>query len=317
VISVIIPVYNAGKYLSACLQSVVEQTYCDLDIILINDGSTDDSLEICRKFEKNDSRIRVFDQNNSGVSAARNKGISVAKGQWFSFVDSDDYLEPEAYEHCLSLADEHSCDAVCYEFYASFPDREKLHETPKDCYGILDRKQTMKLLHSRLPFTWAYLFRRKLVEGLRFDTKICRGEDTKFNTEALHRAQNVYFSDKPLYHYVQTEQSACRGRFRTSQLTAVKLLDFYPDFFAKNYPELLDGFYSRMCHLMITLFFDMHADEIDYRKEQTELHKRYCEVYSKMNKKSISSKIKLKFGLFRYFPKIFCHFHKVLWKIER
>lgn len=308
-ISVIIPIYNAGKYLRPCLDSVIGQTYSELQIILVNDGSKDNSLEICREYARKDSRILLIDQENAGVSAARNRGIAEAKGEWFSFVDSDDYLELDAYACCMDLVSEHSCDAVCYEFYATYKDREVRHSLPADRYGLLDRRQSMHLLHGGLPFTWARLFHRKLVEGVSFDTTICRGEDGKFNTEALHKAVKVYFTDRALYHYVQSEESACRGKFRPSQLTAVRLADFYPDFFAQYYPELLTPWNIGFLHLMITIYYDIYADDQPYYAERQDLFDKFKQYYKVVDFGKVSRKNKLKFFTFRYFTKLFCVLH--------
>ena len=308
-ISVIIPVYNAGKYLRPCLDSVTGQTYSNLQIILINDGSGDNSLEICREYAEKDPRILLIDQKNSGVSAARNRGIAEAKGDWFSFIDSDDYLELDAYSHCMEIIGEHSCDAVCYEYFTTYPDREILHRMPPECYGLLDRRQSMHLLHGGLPFTWTRLFHRKLVDGVAFDTTICRGEDGKFNTEVLHRAETVFFTERTLYHYVQSDESACRGRFRPSQLTAVRLMDFYPDFFAENYPELLLSWNIGFLHLLISLYFDMYEDALPYHSEQKQLLEVYKQHYRRVDLKKISRKNRLKFFVFRYFTRSFCLLH--------
>lgn len=308
-ITVIIPIYNAGKYLRPCLDSVINQTYTELQIILVNDGSKDDSLEICREYAQKDARILLIDQANAGVSAARNRGIAEAKGKWFSFVDSDDFLELNTYAHCIDLTAEYSCDAVCYEYFSTYPDYEVRHSLVANRYGLLDRKQSMHLLHDGLPFTWARLFHRKLVEGIAFDTKICRGEDGKFNTQVLHRAEKVYFSNQALYHYVQSEESACRGRFRPSQLTAVDLMDFYPSFFAKHYPELLTPWNTGFLHLLITIYYDMYADEQPYRVERKKLFSRYKQHYRSVDLSKASRRNKLKFFMFRYFTRLFCVFH--------
>ena len=101
-LSVIVPIYNAENNLEKCLDSIIDQTYKNLELILINDGSTDGSLKICNKYKKNDNRIRLFSKENNGVSSARNLGISMAKGHYITFVDADDYLDLNAYEIALS-----------------------------------------------------------------------------------------------------------------------------------------------------------------------------------------------------------------------
>lgn len=310
-ISVIIPVYNSAAYLEKCLESVIHQTYRNLEIILINDGSTDASPEICRQYAALDDRVVYLSQENKGVSASRNRGLVEAKGDWLSFVDSDDYLELNAYSHCVELIARYSCDAVCYEYFATYPCYETQHSLQPDRYGILDRKQAMHLLHNGLPFTVVWLFHRKLVEGVFFDIEIFRGEDTKFNAEVIHKADKIYFSNKPLYHYVQSEESACRGRFRPTQLTAVRLEEFYLDFFSKHYPDLLAPWYVQFLHLLIMLYYDMYIDDLPYYEERRMIFEKFKQIFHTADLTNVSIKNKVKFYLFRYFTKLFCVYHRV------
>ena len=106
-ISIIIPVYNAEKYLAQCIESIIKQTYSNLEIIIINDGSTDRSLEICNFYKENDQRIVVFNQNNSGVSVARNKGLDISNGEFIMFVDADDWLNADFVESLYKVCEEH------------------------------------------------------------------------------------------------------------------------------------------------------------------------------------------------------------------
>lgn len=316
-ISVIIPIYNAGKYLTPCIESVINQSYRNLEIILIDDGSKDNSLAICQQYAQEDERISVIAKENGGVSSARNAGLAVCHGQWVSFVDSDDFLELDAYEHCAHIISQHSCEAVCFEFYATFPTHENKHSMSPERYGVLNRKESMYLLHGGLPFTWCRIFRRDIIGDTLFDTGIARGEDGKFNTQVLHRANAVYFTDKALYHYVQSEESACRGKFRPIQLTAMKLIDFYPAFFSEHYPELLQPWYCKMCHLIVTLYYDMYADEMPYPEEREAAMQKYRSVYDKIDFRTCTTKGRIKFRFFRYFPKTFCFFHSVSMKLRQ
>lgn len=111
-ISVIIPVYNVAAYLSICIESVLSQDYSALEIILIDDGSTDESGKICDEYARNDKRIHVIHQNNSGAAAAKNMGLKAATGKYLSFVDSDDFLEPDAYSHMVQVIQENKADVV-------------------------------------------------------------------------------------------------------------------------------------------------------------------------------------------------------------
>ena len=118
-ISVIIPVYNAERYLSACLDSVIEQSYKNLDIILIDDGSTDNSGKICDEYSIKDKRIKVIHKKNEGVSVARNTGLDVATGKWISFVDSDDIIETDLYQNIISELEKNNPDLFIFNFYTN------------------------------------------------------------------------------------------------------------------------------------------------------------------------------------------------------
>ena len=125
-LSVVIPAYNVGQYVAQCLQSVLSQSFTDFEVIVVNDGSTDNSAEIARSFADADSRVRVVDQPNGGLSAARNTGIDLASGKWLMFVDSDDMLLPDAMSTLLALAHDTESDIVCGGFVENLP-----YHTPK------------------------------------------------------------------------------------------------------------------------------------------------------------------------------------------
>ena len=124
-VSVIVPVYNNEAYLPQCLDSIVTQTLSDIEIILVNDGSTDQAGEICKEYAAGDSRIRFLDQENRGPSSARNAGLEVAKGEHIGFVDSDDWIEPHMYERLVQIATEHDCDIVWANVYRNESEKQQ------------------------------------------------------------------------------------------------------------------------------------------------------------------------------------------------
>lgn len=321
-ISVIIPVYNPGKHLIKCLESIVNQTYRNLQIILIDDGSTDGSAEACDKYAEADKRIICVHQKNRGVSAARNKGIEMALGDFYYFPDSDDYLELDAFEYLLDLMVEHNCDAVSFEFFATYSDHERENNLGESYYGLYDKKDAHRLVLTGTPFAWNKFFKKELVtatgnlSGIKFREDIYRGEDSLFVHETFERANKVWFDNRPLYHYVQSEESAVRGKFRASQLSAVKLYDAYKPLYREKYPELLGYHLVGMSHLMITLYYDMWSDEEDYSDKQKEIYeifkKHQHETYEKG---SISTKVNAKFKLFSVSPSLFCILHKVIHRL--
>ncbi len=330
-ISVIIPVYNAGKYLDTCLHTVVNQTYKNLEILLIDDGSTDGSGVLCDRYADQDERIKVFHKKNGGVSSARNLGLQNATGDWISFVDSDDYLELNLYETLLNKISATPCDIISFEYFINYPDKETLHKKDESFYGIFPKEQVICGTSAVNGFPFTKMFRRTLLDGwnmcnvqtmgdelihfpLRFDEGIARGEDSLFNSQIVHCADKILVIADPLYHYVQSEESACRGKFRPSQLTFVRLKDFYVPYYEKYYPDRLSGFYKNFCELIIGIYCDMYNDVENYDKEMKNIFCVFRECYAKIGKLSIKQKLKMQ--CFRFSPRLFCKIHKRLWKIK-
>ena len=314
-ISIIVPIYNPGKYLKNCLDSLINQTYRNIEIILIDDGSTDGSYEVALKYAESDKRIIIERQKNSGVSHARNRGLQIANGDFFSFIDSDDYIELDTYEYLLKLLDEKQVDIVNYEHYITYPEFEICHQLADKEYGLFNKKDAQYQLLYNVQFASNKLFPRKAVEGLFFDEKILRGEDTLFAKMAFDRVDRFWFDKRPLYHYVQSEDSAVRGKFRKSQLSIIKLYDICIPFYKEKYPELLTGFLAYMSGQLISIFYDMWSDSNEFRGEQKELISIYKEYYKNAVKcKHVSKKQRIKYRLFRYSPEIFCRLHKFLWE---
>ena len=301
-ISVIIAVYNPGKYLRPCLDSIINQTYKNLEIILVDDGSTDDSLAICNEYAEKDNRIIVHHKENSGVSATRNQGIRLAHGDYFSFIDSDDYLEPDAYEYLISIIKEHNVDAVNYEHFITYYDKEITHKLPENYYGLFDRNGSISQLVHNVMFAWNKLFSKRIIESVWFNENVCRGEDSLFSIQAFDRADRVWFDSRPLYHYLQSEDSAVRGSFRESQLTAVNLIPIYDSFFSERYPDLYDYQMGYLMNLMINLYFDAKHSTKKFTSEQKMLVGNFKKLYRKTNIKKLSKKRRTAFRIFLFSP---------------
>ncbi len=304
-ISVIIAVYNPGKYLRPCLDSIVNQTYKNLEIILVDDGSTDESLAVCKEYAEKDNRVIVHHKENSGVSATRNKGIDLSHGDYYSFIDSDDYLEPDTYQYLIDIINKHNVDAVNFEHFITYPSKETIHKTSDDQYGLYNKADSMKRLVKSFPFAWNKLFSKKIIDGIRFNEQIARGEDGLFARQAFDKAESAYFTSKPLYHYVQSEESAVRGKFRKSQLTAIKLIDIYDSFFMDKYPDLHSTVMCQLMNLLTMLYVDMRSDDCDYRSEQKAVVKEFRKIYSRTKLTNLGAKQKFLLRVFRISPTVF------------
>lgn len=316
-VSIIIPVYNPGKHLFRCLASIINQTYRNLEIVLVDDGSTDGSSLVCEEYAANDNRIKVIHQANAGVSVARNAGLMQATGDYFYFPDSDDYIELDSIEYLLDLICEHNCDVVNFEHYVTYRDKEIVHSYRDDFYGLYDVEATLNKLAGGVQFCCNKLFSEKLITakgsftGIKFNENILRGEDTLFAAMAISRAERIWFDKRPLYHYVQSENSACRGEFRPSQLTAIKLYDAFEPVYGK-YPYVWKKFLAYNQLNLISLYFDIWSSRQNLKKEKNTvnevLHKYYPEV---IKFEGLSTKEKTKFKLFNYSPWLFCELHRI------
>lgn len=311
-ISVIIPVYNVEKYLRKCLDSVLMQTYSKLEVILIDDGSADQSGAICDEYAAKDSRIVCQHQKNAGVSRARNRGIDLATGDYYHFLDSDDFLDLDAYEFLIKQMQQAGAEAIGFGHYITYPNREIERPRQEGETGVFDTEGTLyQHLFCGSNFVCTKLISARAIGTLRFSEDIYRDEDTLFGTMALKNVKKSVFVSRPLLHYVQSEESACRGVFRPSQLSAVKVIPIMEQFLSQNYPQWLNRWRVGYLQLMIMLYADMYLDEGAYKKEQKTIYTVFCDIYRTVEKKSIKSrKTKAKISLFRFSPKLFCVLHK-------
>lgn len=217
-VSIIIPVYNTAKYLPRCLDSVLTQTYQNLEVILVDDGSTDNSGQIADTYAKQDKRIKVIHQPNQGQSAARNVGLENATGKYISFVDSDDEIKPTFIEQLLSAYDDTTSISVCGIHYK----RLRTHSAENVYISSFRSRRAKESVRAyilmllatdgRLYSSVNKLYRADIARKLKFDTKLNFAEDTKFVLDYLKRAQGeIRFVLQPLYIYnFGTETSTMR-----------------------------------------------------------------------------------------------------------
>ena len=241
VISVIIPVYNAEKYLSRCLESVCNQTYQNLEIILIDDGSTDASGELCDCFATYDNRIHIIHKNNNGVSAARNNGLTFCAGDYISFVDADDFIVPEMVETLLQALTEFNADISACGFKQEMePGKFEINWEKEGTTEINGIEQISCLLSNRF-FTcsiWGKLYRKESIASIRFNTNYSYYEDYLFLYELMKGTQKTVFVSTPLYYYCNNVDSAARKPFNRKKLDIETVCrNVYCDI-KQNYPAL-------------------------------------------------------------------------------
>lgn len=210
-VSVIIPVYNVEKYINRCIDSVRNQTYDDLEIILVDDGSPDSSPAICDEYKKADARIKVIHKANGGLSSARNAGLRVATGYYVAFVDSDDWIECDTYEYCVDFLEKNSADYIQYEVNITDSPEKKV-DNPIERIEVYNNKEVLQYFMLRATqrsggySVCSGLYKRSLLEGLSFrEGKI--NEDMDFKYLALSRCKRMVVTNLIKYNYFQANDS--------------------------------------------------------------------------------------------------------------
>ena len=227
-VSVIVPIYNVEKYLEKCINSLLSQTLEDIQIILVNDGSKDNSGNIAREYEKNNkNRIIYVEKENGGLSDARNYGLKYATGDFIAFLDSDDYIEKNAYEEMYNKAIEENADYVECDFIWEFPNKIRVDKQ----YPYKNKKEMLSFVRV---VAWNKLIKRQLItdNNLEFP-KGLRYEDVEFTYKLIPFVNKFAYVDKPFIHYVQREGSIANVQNeRTAEIFTV--LDNVIEFYKKN-----------------------------------------------------------------------------------
>lgn len=207
-VSVIIPIYNVELYLEECIKSVINQTYKNLEIILIDDGSIDKSGEICDRFAKQDSRIKVIHKENEGLSVARNTGIDIAKGEYIQFVDADDYIDINMIKETCEKAIKYDIDIVTFGHYILNNGETHCEEYNNEIVEFNNIEAIQELMKDNVirNYAWEKLIKRELFTEIRFPEGK-RYEDIATTPLLFEKAKNVLLFNKPLYYYRQREGS--------------------------------------------------------------------------------------------------------------
>ena len=211
-VTIVIPVYNTQSYIDQCLSSVVNQTFSNIKIIIVNDGSTDNSLKICQKYADNDNRITLVNKPNEGVSIARNVGISLAEGEWIYFLDSDDYLDKNTVKNLLDEAELFDADIIQFGV-RSYIDLNIVSEKKPKNKKLYDNLHDFLLENELKPISaWLHFFNLKIIKEnkILFNTNLKHGEDMLFVYSVYCHAFKILVLNKIFYNQVLSPNSASR-----------------------------------------------------------------------------------------------------------
>lgn len=296
-ISIIVPIYNVEKYLRKCIESLINQTYKDIEIILIDDGSPDNCGQICDEYVKNDNRIRVVHKKNAGVSEARNDGIKLSKGDYIAFVDSDDYVEKNFIEILYDNAIKNNADVSICNYFLENKNRKIRKKIDSDiakdlesedfCKYIIRKNSFRGLLLNKL-FKREIFFENGKINLIDSNIHIC--EDLLFLVENSSKYDKIYFDKESyLYHYVIRENSAISSKYNEKKVTMIYAYDRILNFIEKNYHNLLDDYkkdYLKMALNQKELYISSNFRDEEIKKViDKSIKKYYKEVKHKANLK--------------------------------
>lgn len=239
-LSIIIPVYNIAAYIDRCVESIVDQEYRQIEIILVDDGSMDGSGDICDRWLERDERIIVIHKVNGGVSSTRNAGLSAAKGDYIAFVDGDDFISPCMYSKLMKIVETKDVDIAACSYYTGNDGNWK----PGIGVGVEfsgDRTEAVrKCLEMRdvFPSVCLAVYSKRALEGLRFRGDLRISEDRLFNYQAISRCQSYYHIGDCLYYYCQRESSALH-RKEENNTDSLRAQDLIYEDVKRNFPQLL------------------------------------------------------------------------------
>lgn len=307
----IIPVYNVEKYLHRCLDSVIAQTYQNLEIICVDDGSIDDSGKICDQYAVRDARIKVIHQENQGLSAARNKGLDAAEGEYIAFVDSDDYILEDMYKKMLDKLLNYNVDLCVCQWQYEFSDGRQVVKKKNIGPTIYGRKASLEFArflyrgnyeNGVVVAAWNKLYRRALLDTIRFEGRI--HEDDAFNGRIMAKNISVYVMEEQFYVYAQNGDSLTNKPFSANKFFFLDVLAerrelFKSDAFIRQETELL------YCNMYIEYCLRARKDGVEVSHPE-----RYRQIFRKMfsslrREGKANIKFRLRMMLFSFSPSLY------------
>lgn len=314
-ISIIVPIYKVEDYLERCVDSIVNQTYKNLEIILVDDGSPDNCPTICDELAKADKRIKVVHKENGGLSDARNAGMDISTGDYIGFVDSDDYVESDMFEVLVDAIEENNADISCCRYTKVWDDGETEaigNDEKVYVYEGIDGLKEYLYAKTVDPFACAKIYRAELLGNKTYTTRKHRfikgivGEDNPFNIELLKNISRMDVIGKSMYNYLQARQGAI-----TSTTISQKKIDsvFYWDSVSKdckeNYPELFEYALRRQALFYVGLYNRIYKDNT-YTKEVAVIRKFAKDNFRIIKNSDICEKsVKLSVQLIAKAPKLY------------
>lgn len=325
-VSVIVPVYNSEKYLDQCIKSIINQTYKNIELLLIDDDSKDKSLLVCNKWANIDSRIIVIHKDNEGASFARKTGLKNSSGDYIMFVDSDDWISPDTIQMCINKLDDYNYDCILFSYFKEYSDKQIKHYIFNNSFSETNFNKCQKISNRVLGFDktdvflpenidnlspfWMKLYKREIaLKGKFFSDKIIgTSEDTLFNLYALENCKSYCYINECLYHYRKTNINSLTTQYKKGLPEKWDILyDYILEFINTkiNPDEYYDYFLNRVACASIGLMLnEINSSDsflIKTRNIKDILNKPlYVKSYKNLIIKNCSLKWKVFFILCKY-----------------
>ena len=275
-VSIIVPVYNVEAYLEKCIISILNQSFSDFELILVDDGSPDHAGLICDQYMEKDDRIKTIHKKNGGLSDARNAGIEIAEGQYLTFIDSDDFVEPSYLSYLIKLINlSESCKISQANHYVERNGKSK-PEAQLESEVLYSRKEAFEnvLYHDQVNVSgWGKLFHRSVFDELRFP-KGKLFEDTYLFGEVLLKTEKYAFGGKPQYHYIQRGDSIVNQQFSEKNLMFIEAVKHLTGIARREYPDLEHACIRRTTHSYLNVLRYMEKCSLDQRPLRDDLRKK-------------------------------------------
>lgn len=304
-ISIVVPVYNTSKYLRRCIDSITAQTYENTEIILVDDGSTDTSPQICEEYSKKDARITAVHRENGGLSAARNTGIDVSHGEYICFIDSDDFIHPEFIKTLYNMCCEYDADIAQCGFVTTSSDEfaDDGKEFRVSTYSNIEMlRRIYQKSYTENIVAWNKLYKKALFADVRYPEGLMREDEaTTFNL--LYKAQKTAVTEKGYYYYYTNPDSFTRSKYTLKQLDIIRAIEIRLDFYRRNG---LKEFYDKDCFLYmarILMHYYKVSKYIDNNREyKKNLRQKFNNTYKTADKSQWSVGRKVLMRICRSFP---------------
>ncbi|MGH2268585.1 glycosyltransferase family 2 protein [Streptococcus uberis] len=306
-VSIIIPIYNTGNYLAQCIDSLLAQSYKNIEIILINDGSVDNSETICQNYARKDERIRYFSQDNQGVSAARNNGLREATGSYVMFVDGDDWLESNAVSEMMCIIENNNTDGCyCSRYYQNHD--TVMISTVQNLGLYIDAKLIMieHLLYRFIASPCFSIVNLEKVKDCYFDEELFTLEDWEYNLRVLSRLESLSIIDRPYYHYRFVKGSASNSELTFRKLSCLLIPEKVNAYIVEHHQELVK--YVDYVPVFLLNHMLVVLANSTYKKSEAEMLKKFArkQVGFSMTSRLVPFRQKIYTVMAAISPHIFC-----------